>query len=518
MPHVIVVGAGPGGLTSAISLAGLGFDVTLLEAKDRVGGRMGVVTDGTYTFDTGPTILQVPQVLEGIVSRAGRKLSDYVELRKVEPNTRITFWDRTSIETSTDRAKMAEEMAKFGAQQPANFDRWLTSHHEKYRLAWEKFIAYPADSIPDYFNPLRLTSTLPYKPWQTLATHLDQAFGDDRLTYALAYPSKYLGLHPTNCSSVFSVIPYLEFAFGLWHPMGGFRALADGLARCFTDLGGKVRLNAKVERIEIVGGKAKGVVLAGGERLSADAVVVNADFAHAAKNLIPQQHRTRWTDQKIEKLRYSCSTFMLYLGIDRPLDELRHHEIYLSKHVTDTSPLRLEDQDLDREDPPFYLANPSVTDPSFAPKGHSALYVLVPCPNTAHPVDWKGQLNRYTEMVIGRLRHVGAPDLTKHIKFQKVFTSETWRDEFFVHRGAVFNLSHNWTQLGPLRPRSQSEDVENLHWVGGGTHPGSGLLTIFESANIAAGHLAERFGKRAPSTPVERVPPVPPEILRAAAR
>jgi phytoene desaturase len=508
MPHVVVVGAGPGGLTSGIALAGMGLDVTLVEAQDRVGGRMSVVGDGTYRLDTGPTILQLPQVLEGIVARAGRRLSDYVELRKVEPNTRLHFWDGSTLDTTTDRAAMARGLEAFGPRQPANFDRWMAQHASKYRLAWEKFIAHGADSAADYFNPFRLASTLRYKPWQTLAGHLDEFFHDERLTYALAYPSKYLGLHPTNCSSVFSVIPYLEFAFGIWHPMGGFKALGEGLAHCFEDLGGRLRLGAPVARVETQNGRATGVLLKSGERIAADAVVVNADFAWANRNLLAPADRRTYTDEKLEKLRYSCSTFMVYLGLDTKLD-LSHHEIYLSKHVTDTSPERLNDESLDFEDPPFYVAHPSATDPSFAPKGHSALYMLVPCPNTAHPVDWARESERFADLAIDRLRLVGAPDIRKHIKFRKVFTAETWRDDFRVHRGAVFNLSHNWLQLGPLRPKARSTDVGDLYWVGGGTHPGSGLLTIFESANIAAELLAGRFGLRAPSTAADRIPAVP---------
>jgi phytoene desaturase len=508
MPRIVIVGAGPGGLTSAIALAGMGLDVTLVEAKERVGGRMNVIGDGTYTLDTGPTILQLPQVLEGILARAGRKLSDYVELRKVEPNTRLHFWDGTTLDTSTDRAAMARELLKFGPAQPENFERWMAQHRTKYALAWEKFIAHKADSALDYFNPFRLASTLPYKPWQTLATHLDEFFHDERLTYALAYPSKYLGLHPTNCSSVFSVIPYLEFAFGIWHPMGGFRALADGLARCFADLGGTLRLSSPVARIETAGGRATGVRLATGERLEADAVVVNADFAWANRHLLADEDRRTYTDEKLEKLRYSCSTFMVYLGLNTKLD-LGHHEIYLSKHVTETTPERLDDTSLDFTDPPFYVAHPSATDPSFAPKGHSALYILVPCPNTANAVDWAKETDRFADLAIDRLKLVGAPDVRPHVKFKKVFNAETWRDDFRVHRGAVFNLSHNWTQLGPLRPKAKSSDVEHLYWVGGGTHPGSGLLTIFESANIVAEELADRFGLPAPPSAKERVPPVP---------
>jgi phytoene desaturase len=506
----LVVGAGPGGLSTAIALAGLGVEVTLLEAKSRVGGRMGVVGDGTYTLDTGPTILQLPQVIESIVASAGKRLSDYVELRRVEPNTRLHFWDGTSLETSADPARMEQALAAFGSD-PARMRAWMAEHGEKYRVAWEKFIAYPARSVPDYFNPFRLLPAARFRPWESLATHFEKAFDDERLTYAFSYPSKYLGLHPTNCSSVFSVIPYLELAFGVWHPMGGFRALADGLARCLSDLGGTVRTSTPVRQILVEDGRATGVVLESGERLDADVVVVNADFARANLDLLAPEHRPSYSDRKIEKLSYSCSSFMVYLGLDRRLD-LNHHEIYLSRHVTETTRDRLEDRTLDEDDPPFYVAHPSATDPSFAPEGHSALYILVPVPNTGHAVDWAAVQERYADEAVERLRLVGAPDVAKHVRFRKVFTAETWRDDFRVHRGAVFNLAHGWRQLGPLRPRAISSDVDGLMWVGGGTHPGSGLVTIFESARICARHVADRFGL-SPSPHLTRaLPAEPPRV------
>lgn len=512
----LIVGAGPGGLAAAINLAGLGYDVTVVEKEEIPGGRMRGQKLGDYELDTGPTILQLPQVLDAVFSRAGKRLQDYVTLKALEPNTRIHFWDRTWLDTSTNPELMRQSLARLDPKLPAALDRWMLEGRDKYEIAYKKFICTSADSLA-YYAPWRLLDTLRFKPWQSLYSHLNGFFHDDRVTYSLSYPSKYLGLHPTTCSSVFSVIPYLELAFGVWHVMGGFRALSRGMQRCAEDLGAVFRFNAPVARVIVEGAVAKGVLLQSGERIDADAVVINADLPYAATSLIDPQVRsgTRLSDKTLARSKYSCSTFMLYLGLDTRYDALPHHLIYLSQAARRTDAAALADHEADLEDPPFYVCNPTPTDPAGAPAGHSTLYVLVPTPNTARPVDWKTVEQQLTAKVPGWLEKVGLHGVAKHIKAQRAFTAETWRDEFNVFRGAVFNLSHSWMQLGPMRPKVKSPDVAGLYWVGGGTHPGSGLLTILESANIAADYLARVAGKSGlPQWPF--VPPVATATAAAA--
>lgn len=493
---VLIVGAGPGGLAAAINLAGLGLDVTVVEKEQIPGGRMRGLSLGEYELDTGPTILQLPQVLDSVFRRAGKRLQDYVTLKQLEPNTRIHFWDGAQLDTSADPAVMRASLAKLDPKHPAAFDRWLADARAKYPIAYEKFICTPADSLA-YYAPWRLLGALKFKPWQSLYSHLDSHFHDDRVTYAMSYPSKYLGLHPTTCSSVFSVIPYLELDFGVWHVMGGFRALAKGMARCAEDLGAKFVYGQGVAEVLVENGRSTGLRLESGETLLADTVVINADLPYAATRLIKPATRegTRLSDGALAKAKYSCSTFMLYLGLDKRFDELPHHLIYLSDAARRRDAAALEDREVDLEDPPFYACNPTPTDPSGVPAGHSSLYVLVPTPNTGREVDWPTVEKELTAKVPKWLSKVGLHGVEKHIRASRAFTAQTWRDDFNVFRGAVFNLSHNWTQLGPLRPKVKSPDVDGLFWVGGGTHPGSGLLTILESANIAADYLAKEQGK-----------------------
>lgn len=503
----LIVGAGPGGLSAAINLAGLGLEVTVVEKEAVPGGRMRGLTMGAYSVDTGPSIMQLPQVLEGIFRRAGKRIEDYVTLTRLPENTRLHFWDGTHLDTHWDQQKMKAELARLNPALVPAYEKWFALSKDKYAIAYEKFMAHPADDV-GYYNPLRLLPTLRFKPWQTLYAHLDEHFHDDRISYAFSYPSKYLGLHPTTCSSVFGVIPFLELAFGVWHVMGGFRALATGMKRCAEDLGATFRMSSPVDEVLVEAGVAKGVRLASGEVLTADVVVVNADLPYAAQRLIPEQWRegTRLSNASLGKAKYSCSTFMLYLGLDTVYRELPHHLIYLSNAARRTDRAALEDREPDLDDPPFYVVNPTVTDPTGAPKGHSVAYVLVPTPNTGGPHDWKRVEAELSKKVPGWLEKVGMKDVAKHIVEQRAFTAETWRDEFNVFRGAVFNLSHTWLQLGPLRPKVKSPHVKGLFWVGGGTHPGSGLLTIMESANIVGHHVAPLVGRTFASWP--QVPPM----------
>lgn len=501
---VIVVGAGPGGLATAMQLAGTGAKVALVEKADRPGGRMKNLRFDGYTCDTGPSILQGPQVLGEVFHRAGLHLADHVDLLPVDPMFRMIFWDGTKVVMPRDNgaAERAMEALKPGAG--AGYRAYMEEHRRKYEVAYAGFIRAPADSLLGYYSLPKLLKAAPFRPWQNLFRNLDGFFGDERLNYAFSYPSKYLGLTPHTCSSVFSVIPYLEQAFGVWHPKGGFGELSATMLRCVQQLGGDCFLGQPVTAIRVKEGRAAGVALADGTELSASEVVVNADFAWAQR-LLPAEARRTWTDTKVGKLKFSCSTFMMYLGLDVELP-LEHHVIYLSDHVRKGRERYSQDEELDWEDPPFYLCNPGATDRGFAPAGHSAIYVLVPTPNLKDGTDWAKEQERYYEKMLAHVgRVLGLGDLAPHVRARRLHTAQTWEEEYNVRHGAVFNLAHSFDQLGPLRPRSRSEDVAGLHWVGGGTHPGSGLITIFENALQVADRIC---GPRLPP-----LKPLPDESL-----
>ncbi len=491
--QIAIVGAGPGGLATAMRLASLGYQVQIFEVSDRVGGRMRGFEDGAYAFDTGPTILQLPRVYEELFTESGLKLSDYIHFKQLDPNARIRFWDDSQLDLMSNLDAFKAQLAKMRPDLPQAFDRWYAEHVQKNILGYKPYLGSPVRSPLGYLRPKEIAAALPFRPWETLYQHFWRFFQDERLVYALGYSSKYLGMHPSVCSSIFSLIPFLEFVDGVWHPEGGFRALAKAFAKAAEDLGVKIHLNCAVKQIWIEQGQTRGVELENGERISADGVVVNADFGYGVKHLLSESARGRYTDEKLSKMQFSCSTFMLYLGVNRRYEELPHHQLYLSEHIRRRDRPWIDDSALDEEDPPFYVCNPTIIDPSNAPAGHSTLFVLVPIPNTSYHVDWATKQNAYRNFIVKRMSLLGYENIEQHIVTETCYTAQNWRDDYRVHLGAVFNLIHNWSQLGPFRPPIRSDSVRNLYWIGGAVHPGSGLLTILEAARSATVFIGQDF-------------------------
>jgi phytoene desaturase len=485
-------------------LASQGYRVELFEAADRVGGRMRGLELGPYAFDSGPTILQVPRVYQELFNESGLRLDDYIQFKRLEPNTRLRFWDNSQLDLTSNLANFYAQLAALRPDLPDAFERWYIEHIRKDVVGYRPYLGTPVRSPLGYLRFNELMAALPFRPWESLYDHYWRFFRDERLVYGLSYPSKYLGMHPTACSSIFSLISFLEFEYGIWHPEGGFRALAQALAQAVRDLGGEIHLNRPVRQVWVENGRARGIELADGERVAADAVLVNADFGHAVRHLLPDEARGPYTDNKLRRMRFSCSTFMLYLGVDRRYDHLPHHQLYLSEHIRRRERPWVDDSALDEVNSPFYVCNPTPIDPVNAPPGHSTLFVLVPIPNTAHGVDWGAKQQPFRDLILDRLHLLGFENVREHIVTETAYTADTWRDDYQTHLGAVFNLAHTWDQLGPLRPHIRAQGTRGLYWIGGAVHPGSGLLTILEAARSAAFFIGQDVplarGQQAPAT------------------
>jgi phytoene desaturase len=305
-------------------------------------------------------------------------------------------------------------------------------------------------------------------------------------------------MSPFRCPSLFTILSFLEYEYGVFHPTGGCGAVSDAMARVAERMGVEIQLSTPVERIAFEGKRVVGIE-AGGRLHSAQAAVMNADFAYAMPDLVPERLRPRWTDRKIEAARYSCSTFMLYLGIEGRYDDLAHHTIVLAKDYLKN--IGEIERGIIPEEPSFYLHNPVVTDASMAPPGHSALYLLIPVPNLRGGADWAQEAPRYREIALRRLASLGLADLPSRIRFEKMVTPAGWRDDYSVGYGATFNLSHDLGQMMCFRPGNRFPGVDGLYLVGGGTHPGSGLPVIYEGARISVGLLCDDLGlpKHAPA-------------------
>ena len=490
--RVIIIGAGPGGLATAMLLAKAGLEVTVLEKQAQVGGRTSLIEGDGYRFDLGPTFFLYPQILEEIFTAVGRDLHREVPMKRLDPQYRLTFGAGGELLCSSDTERMVAEIAKIAPTDAPQFRRFMADN----RVKLEKFAPCLQSPFSGWTSLLqaRLLAVLPYlKPWKSLHAELAGYFRDPRLQLAFTFQSKYLGMSPFQCPSLFSILSFLEYEYGIWHPIGGCSALTRGMGRVATELGATVRLNEPVEEILFEGRRAVGVRTAAGE-MRADAVVVNADFGHAMTTLVPNRLRRRWTDATIARKRFSCSTFMLYLGIEGQCEPLAHHNIYVARNYRQNLD-EIEHQHVLTEDPSFYVENPCRTDATMAPPGHSALYVLVPVSHQHPNIDWSKQRDRYRQVALRQLAKVGVTDLERRIRFERVVTPVEWENTVGIYRGATFNLAHNLGQMLHLRPQNRFEEFDRMYLVGGGTHPGSGLPVIFESARISARLLLEDLGQ-----------------------
>ncbi len=490
----LIVGAGPGGLATAMLLAKAGVKVTVIEKQPRVGGRTSAIEAEGYRFDLGPTFFLYPQILEEIFTAVGRDLHTEVPMKRLDPQYRLIFGAGGELQCASDVERMVAEIAKIAPADAPHFRRFMT--HNRAKL--EKFapcLQSPFLGWKDLLQ-LRLLALLPFlKPWKSLHAELAGYFRDPRLQLAFTFQSKYLGMSPFQCPSLFSILSFLEYEHGVWHPIGGCNALTRAMARVATDLGVTIRTDMPVEEILFASRRAVGVRTAQGEQ-RADAVVVNADFGHAMETLVPEPLRRRWTNATLARKQYSCSTFMLYLGLEGPCDQLEHHNIYVAKDYRRNLD-EIENQHVLTEDPSFYVEHPCRTDPTMAPPGHSALYVLVPVSHQHPNIDWSRERDRYLAVALRQLAKVGLTDLDQRIRFERIVTPVEWEHKMGIYRGATFNLAHNLGQMLHLRPRNRFEEFDRMYLVGGGTHPGSGLPVIFESARISARLVLEDLGQAA---------------------
>ena len=334
------------------------------------------------------------------------------------------------------------------------------------------------------------------RPHLTLDQELARHFDDPRLRLAFTFQSKYLGMSPFSCPSVFSILSFIEYEYGIFHVTGGLGQLSVAMARVAEQLGARVHTNTPVEEVLYEGDRAVGVRAAEGVR-HADAVVVNGDFARAMQRIVPEDKRPSWDDQRIDESSYSCSTFMLYLGVEGSFDQLEHHTVYVAEDYQ-ANMAQIEGGEPLGEDFSVYVQNASVTDSTLAPAGHSTLYVLVPITNLRSGIDWEAEKGPMRDRVIRQLEKLGITDLERRIRYERVVTPADWSEQYEVHLGAVFNLAHSLDQMMVMRPGNRFDDGQGLYIVGGGTHPGSGLPVIYEGARIAANALLSDLPKLQP--------------------
>jgi phytoene desaturase len=504
MKSVVVIGAGVGGIAAAARLARAGYQVTVVEKNGQPGGRCDQIVRDGHRFDVGPTIFLMPEVFAETYAALGQRMADHLDLRRVNPTYRITFDDGAQLTLNADINQMQPQLERI---EPGSFDgflRFLAEGNAHYRLALRHFMGRNFTSLLDYFSPGNLPLLFRLK---ALRKHYDNVAGyfkHPHLRAGFTFQNMYLGVSPYEAPAIFSLLQYTELADGIWFPMGGMYRIIESLARIAASLGVRFIYNAPVKQIEVAGDRATGVLLEDGRRLAADLVVANADLPYVYDKLLPDRRAA----ERLARMRYTCSMLMFYWGVDKVYEQLGTHNVFLAGNCRASFDRIFQDHTLPDE-PSLYVHAPARVDPSAAPAGQDTLMVLVPVGHLAegHAQDWDALRQQARAATLERLAGIGVTDIAQHIKFEISTTAPDWQQMYNLTKGAAFGLSHNFWQVGYLRPHNRHDRYRNLYFAGASTHPGTGLPIVLLSARLTVERIMQEqpLSQPRPSTVAGRV-------------
>jgi phytoene desaturase len=493
MVSVIVIGAGLGGIAAAARLAREGYRVTVFEKNDIPGGRAAVIQRDGYRFDTGPTLFLMPEVFEETFRALGERMDQHLELQRLDPTYRVHFHDGAHLDLTSNLVEMREQLDAMEAGSFGAYLKFLAEGYRHYHLSLEKFVGRNFYSIFEFFSPSNLPLLFQLKALTKHAANTSRYFKDPRLLAAFSFQNMYLGLSPYEAPATFSLLQYTELADGVWFPKGGLYRVIEAFTAIAEGLGVRFVYNAAVKSIDIEGGKAAGITLEGGERMKADLVIANADLPYVYKELLPEDGSA----QKLFMKKYTSSALMFYWGVKGPKSSsLLHHNVFLADDQYQSSFDNIFKDLTLPEVPSFYINAPSRSEAGFAPEDGDGLMALVPVGHIDEnkPQDWESLENKARNFVFDRLKGMGLGDLQSRMVFEETIGPNTYKQRWNLAKGSAFGLSHNFLQVGYLRPHNRHPRFPNLYFVGASTHPGTGLPIVLLSAKLTV----ERIAKEGP--------------------
>jgi phytoene desaturase len=489
-------------MAAALRLKARGYRVQLFDKLPFAGGRAQVYRHDGYVFDAGPTVVTAPFLFEELFELFGRKLSDYVELLPVEPWYQFLFSDGEKFDYGGTVADTIREIERLSPGDGKGYEALVAESKKIFKVGFEELADQPFHSF--FFMLRQVPQLLRLRGYLTVYRFVKRYLKDSRLQQAFSIQPLLVGGNPCSTTCIYSMIHFLERRWGIHFPRGGTGALVEGLHHLLKDVGVEMRLGESVEKIVVRGRRAHGVVTGQGEVVAADIVVCNGDPPAFYKHLIGAEYRHKWTDMRIDKLHYSMGLFVIYFGTKRTYPDVEHHTIIMGERFTGLLDDIFKHQRL-AEDFSLYLHRPTATDPSMAPDGHDCFYVLSPVPNLQGNVDWAAEGERYKEKILEALENSLLPGLRESITVDFFKTPKDFQTDYRTVHGTGFSIAPIFTQSGWFRFHNKSEDVEDLYFVGAGTHPGAGLPGVLSSAKvlervIAGPHkrqeqVLQRYGK-----------------------
>ena len=494
-PKVAVIGAGFGGLALAIRLQSAGCQVTLLEKRDKPGGRAYVYEQDGFTFDAGPTVITDPTCLSELFELTGRRIEHYVDLLPVQPFYRLYWEDGYEFDYTNDDQLLFEQIKSKSPGDVKGYERFLKYAEQVFEEGYVKLGHVPFLHFRDMIAAAPQLARL--ESYRSVYAVVSKFIRDPHLRQAFSFHSLLVGGNPFRASAVYTLIHTLERKWGVFFPRGGTGALVRGLAKLFEDLGGEIKCNASVKQIETAQDRTSAVRTDDGWRGEFDAVASNADVVHTYDALLGESPRGREMGRKLKRKKFSPSLFVAYFGVKKTYPELKHHSILFGPRYRELLNDIFTGQTL-ADDFSLYLHAPSVTDPDLAPPGCSTFYVLSPVPNLGSAdLDWEVEGPRYRDRILGYLERQVLPDLQANLVTSRIFTPFDFRDELNSHLGAAFSLEPILTQSAYFRTHNRDDKLKGLYFVGAGSHPGAGVPGVVGSAKATAGLMLEDFGLQA---------------------
>jgi phytoene desaturase len=489
-----VIGSGFGGLALAIRLQSAGIPTLILEQRDKPGGRAYVYHDQGFTFDAGPTVITDPTALEELFALSGRRLEDYARLLPVSPFYRLCWEDGYCFDYANDQAELDRQIGLKSPADVAGYRKFLAYSEAVLQEGYVKLGHVP---FPDFRSMVRVAPQLmKLEAYRSVYSMVSRFIQDPQLRQAFSFHSLLVGGNPFETSSIYALIHALERQWGVFFPQGGTGALIEGMLTLFRELGGEVRLNAGVDEIIVDQGRVSAVRLQSGETIPCLLAASNADVVHTYDKLLRGSALARRRAASLRKKRFSMSLFVIYFGLKGERRDLRHHTVLFGPRYRELLKDIFHGAEL-ADDFSLYLHAPTVTDPTLAPPGHSAYYVLAPVPHLGNAdIDWDVEGPRYRDRILAYLEKHQIPDLARDLVTSRIFTPFDFRDELNAHVGSAFSLEPVLWQSAYFRTHNKDAQIGGLYFVGAGTHPGAGIPGVVGSAKATAGNILADHGGR----------------------
>lgn len=490
MSKIIVIGSGFGGLAAAIRLAARGHEVELFEKRDKLGGRAYVYEINGFKFDAGPTVITAPFMFDDLWAAAGKRRQNYFEMVPCDPFYRIFDHRRRSFDYNGNERFILDQIAQRNPTDSEGYQKFMHSTKAIFQKGFVELADKPFLSLMDMLKVA--PDLIKMQSYKSVYAYVSQYVKDDFLRQCFSFHPLLIGGNPFDAPSIYAMIHYLEREWGIHYAIGGTGAIIQAMGRLFKELGGTIHLSTAVKEIVVDGRRVSGVRLNDGALHLADSIVSNADVAFTYRNLIPENYRRKYTNRKIERMKYSMSLFVIYFGTKRRYTDsgLAHHNIILGERYKG-----LLDDIFDRkrlsQDFSLYLHMPTLTDPSVAPEGCEGFYVLSPVPHLGSGVDWTKAAQPYRHAIMQFLEDNYLPDLQKNIVAEHTIDPLHFQNDLNSYLGSAFSFQPILTQSAWFRPHNRSEEFENLYFVGAGTHPGAGLPGVLSSAIIVENLIGE---------------------------